>query len=49
MKFLSGEKYKNIVFFKNKFDDIELIKDRKKLFNYFKVFIIMDIDDCNEN
>ena len=29
MKFLSGEKYKNIVSFKNKFDDIEPIKDRK--------------------
>ena len=49
MKFLSGEKYKNIVSFKNKFDDIEPIKDRKKLPNYFKVFIIMDTDDCNEN
>lgn len=49
MKFLSGEKYKNIVSFKNKFDDIEPIKNRKKLPNYFKVFIIMDTDDCNEN
>ena len=49
MKFLSGEKYKNRVSFKNKFDDIEPIKDRKKLPNYFKVFIIMDTDDCNEN
>lgn len=29
MKFLSGEKYKNIVSFKNKFDDIEPIKNKK--------------------
>ena len=47
MKFLSGEKYKNIVSFKNKLDDIEPTKDRKKLPNYFKVFIIMDTDDCD--
>ena len=49
MKFLSGEKYKNIASFKNKFDDIEQIKDKKKLPSYFKIFIIMDTDDCNEN
>ena len=49
VKFLSGEKYKNIVSFKNKFDDIEQIKDKKKLPSYFKIFIIMDTDDCNEN
>lgn len=49
MKFLSGEKYKNITSFKNKFDDIEQIKDKKKLPSYFKIFIIMDTDDCNEN
>ena len=45
MKFLSGEKYKNIASFKNKFDDIEQIKDKKKLPSYFKIFIIMDTDD----
>lgn len=31
MKFLSGEKYKNIASFKNKFDDIEQIKDKKEV------------------
>lgn len=49
MKFLSGEKYKNITSFKNKFDDIEPIENIKKLPSYFKVFIIMDTDDCNES
>ena len=49
MKFLSGEKYKNIASFKNKFDDIEPIENIKKLPSYFKIFIIMDTDDCNEN
>ncbi|WP_336014614.1 hypothetical protein [Fusobacterium polymorphum] len=49
MKFLSGEKYKDIASFKKKFDDIEQIKDKKKLPSYFKIFIIMDTDDCNEN
>lgn len=49
MKFLSGEKYKDIASFKKKFDDIEQIKDKKKLPGYFKIFIIMDTDDCNEN
>ena len=47
MKFLNGEKYKNVSSFKKNFDDIEPIKDRKKLPDYFKVFIIMDTDDCD--
>ena len=49
MKFLSGEIYRNIASFKNKFDDIEPIENIKKLPSYFKVFIIMDTDDCNES
>ena len=47
IKFLNGEKYKNVSSFKKNFDDIEPIKDRKKLPDYFKVFIIMDTDDCD--
>ena len=49
MKFLSGEIYKNVDSFKNKFDDIEPIENIKNLPSYFKVFIIMDTDDCNES
>lgn len=49
MKFLNGEIYKNVDSFKNKFDDIEPIENIKNLPSYFKVFIIMDTDDCNES
>ena len=47
MKFLNGEKYKNVNSFKKNFDDIEPVKVIKKLPNYFKIFIIMDTDDCD--
>lgn len=45
MKRLNGQKFKDFVFFKNYFDDIEY--KNKKLLN-FRFFIIMDTDDCTD-
>ena len=49
MKFLSGEKYKNITSFKNNFDGIEQIKDKKKLPDHFKIFIIIKSDTTSKS
>ena len=37
--------YRNLI---NTFEDIELTADNKKINNDFKIFIIMDTDDCSE-
>lgn len=49
MHILNGMHYKSFDNFSKKFSDVEVIKrkTKKQLVDTFKVFIIMDTDDCN--
>ncbi len=45
---LNNKIFKSYRNFINTFEDIELTADNKKINNDFKIFIIMDTDDCSE-
>ena len=47
-KFLNGLFFKNSKSFRNRFEDIEESNTKTKIPDNFKVFIIMDTDDCTE-
>ncbi len=46
---LNNKIFKSFRNFVKTFEDIELTEDGKSLTEDFKIFIIMDTDDCNEN
>lgn len=46
MKLLNNKKFKSYNSFIRNFEDVELIKDGKNLSDDFKIFIIMDTNDC---
>lgn len=50
MKILNGKKFKTFEDFINYFEDVEIrkIKTKRFLADDFKIFIILDTDDCNE-
>ena len=45
---LNNKIFKSYINFINTFEDIELTADNKNINNDFKIFIIMDTDDCSE-
>lgn len=45
---LNNKIFKSYRTFIKEFEDIELSKNRKAIADYFKIFIIMDTDDCTE-
>lgn len=50
MKILNGKKFKTFSDFTKNFEDVEIcrVKTKKFLADDFKIFIIMDTDDCTE-
>ncbi len=50
MNVLNGKKFKTFNNFIREFDDAEIVKNKskKKLSDTFKIFIIMDTDDCTD-
>lgn len=47
-KFINNKKFKSLNSFLRNFEDAELNANGKKLNEKFKIFIIMDTDDCTE-
>lgn len=47
-KFINNKKFKSLNSFLRNFEDAELNANGKKLNENFKIFIIMDTDDCTE-
>lgn len=48
-RYLNNDVFKSLKNFKKHFEDLEIDSKTKMIPEYFKIFIIMDTDDCNED